>query len=154
MPMTLADEVFESLHGLMHQYRHLQYRALRGGAEELTHMEHKVLGFFSVHPGATQSDLVQHAGRDKAQVARLIKGLRDRGLLEGQPDEADRRSIRLTVTAEGAAAHEVARTQASQVNAQAVAGLEEGDCRQLLALLGRIRGNLDAVQPDTRTAVD
>jgi DNA-binding MarR family transcriptional regulator len=117
-------------------------------------MEHKVLGFFSVHPGATQSDLVQHAGRDKAQVARLIKGLRDRGLLEGQPDEADRRSIRLTVTAEGAAAHEVARTQASQVNAQAVAGLEEGDCRQLLALLGRIRGNLDAVQPDTRTAVD
>jgi hypothetical protein len=36
-------------------------------------MEGKVLGFFARHPGATQRDLAQHSGRDKAQLARLIK---------------------------------------------------------------------------------
>jgi hypothetical protein len=34
-------------------------------------MEGKVLGFFARHPGATQRDLAQHSGRDKAAVATL-----------------------------------------------------------------------------------
>ncbi len=37
------------------------------------------------------------------QLARLIKGLRDRGLLDGEADPSDRRNTRLTLTDAGQA---------------------------------------------------
>lgn len=142
MATSLAEDVFESIHSVMHRYRAQQYRELRDGPSDLTHMEHKVLGFFARHPEATQSDLVEHSGRDKAQLARLIRGLRDKGLLDGRADPADRRSIRLQLTPAGEAAHQALEVRGQGLAAVAVAGLSEEECRQLLALLGRIDSNL------------
>lgn len=146
MSTSLAEDVCDSIHSVMHLYRARQYRDLRDGPHDLTHMEHKVLGFFARHPQATQSDLVAHSGRDKAQLARLIRGLRDKGLLEGHADTEDRRSIRLQLTAAGEAVHQSLEARGQRLAGVAVAGLSEEECRQLLALLGRIRGNL---QPET-----
>lgn len=126
----------------MHQFRSQLFQALRQGQHELTHMESKVLGFYARRPGATQSDLVQHTGRDKAQLARLIKGLRERGLLQGQADAADRRNVRLQLTAEGQAIQRALRQQAKALEAQAVAGLAPEERTQLLALLRRVQDNL------------
>src|SRR4029079_13036663 len=120
---TPDDDVLELVHTVMHQYRSQQYRVLRDGPHDITHMDSKVLGYFSRHPGATQSDLAQHSGRDKAQLARLIKGLRERGLLEGVADENDRRNLRLSLTADGLAVQRALQQQAKRLNAQAVAGL-------------------------------
>jgi DNA-binding MarR family transcriptional regulator len=102
-PAGPTELVFEAIHDVMHLYRARQYRALRDAGHELTHMDAKVLGYFARHPGATQSDLAAHSGRDKAQLARLIRGLRDKGLLEARADDADRRSTRLDLTAQGRA---------------------------------------------------
>ena len=101
------DDVLELVHAVMHDYRSLQYRALRDGPHDITHMDSKVLAFFGRHPGATQSDLAQHSGRDKAQLARLIKGLREQGLLDGVADAADRRNLRLTLTVDVGGIEEV-----------------------------------------------
>jgi DNA-binding MarR family transcriptional regulator len=139
-----GDEVLELVHQVMHQFRSQLFQALRQGTHELTHMESKVLGFYARHPGATQSDLVQHTGRDKAQLARLIKGLRERRLLDAVPDEADRRNVRLTPTDEGLAIQRALQRQARQLEAQAVAGLAQEDKAQLLALLSRVHANLGA----------
>ena len=65
-------DVLELIHTVMHQVRSLQYRVLRDGPHDITHMDSKVLGFFGRHPGATQSEVAAHSGRDKAQLARLI----------------------------------------------------------------------------------
>ncbi len=138
------EDVLELIHTVMHQYRSRQYRFLRDGPHHITHMDGKVLGYFERHPGATQSDLAQHSGRDKAQLARLIKGLRDRGLLDGVPDEADRRNIRLSLTAAGAALQDDLQRQAAQLSAKAVMGLSAAERTQLLTLLQKVRGNLDA----------
>jgi DNA-binding MarR family transcriptional regulator len=138
------DDVLESVHALMHQYRSQQYRVLRDGPHALTHMESKVLGFFGRHAGATQSDLAQHSGRDKAQLARLIKGLRERGLLVVQADAADRRTVRLSLSADGQAVQKALQQQARVVSRAAVAGLTSAQHRQLLDLLQRVRANLDA----------
>ena len=138
------DDVLEAIHQLMHQYRAQQYRVLRDGPHGITHMESKVLGFFGRRPGATQSDLAQHSGRDKAQLARLIKGLRDRGLLDAQPDETDRRNLRLSLSADGQRVQAVLHEQARRLGQRAVAGLSPAEHRQLLALLQRVKGNLDA----------
>ncbi|GHC86951.1 hypothetical protein GCM10007320_33090 [Pseudorhodoferax aquiterrae] len=106
-------------------------------------MESKVLGFFARRPGATQSDLVQHTGRDKAQLARLIKGLRERGLLQGEADAADRRNVRLQPTAEGLAIQRALREQADALEKRAVEGLSEDEKARLIALLQRVQDNLD-----------
>lgn len=136
------DEVLELVHQVMHQFRSQLFQALRQGQHELTHMESKVLGFYARRPGATQSDLVQHTGRDKAQLARLIKGLRERGLLQGEADAADRRNVRLQLTAEGQSIQHALRHQARALETQAVQGLAEEEKRQLLALLRRVQDNL------------
>ena len=132
------------MHSVMHQYRALQYRFLRDGPHDITHMDGKVLGYFGRHPGATQSDLAQHTGRDKAQLARLIKGLRDQGLLQGDVDADDRRSVRLSLTADGLAVQKELRQQAKRLSQKAVEGLSDAEQHQLLALLERVRGNLGA----------
>lgn len=140
----MADEVFESIHAIMHFYRSRQYRALRDGGHELTHMETKALGYFARHPGATQSDLVAHTGRDKAQLARLIKGLRDRGFLEASTDAADRRSVRLQVTAAGQDVFRNLRRQGRHLSGVAVRGLGDAEREMLLTLLQRVRSNLES----------
>jgi DNA-binding MarR family transcriptional regulator len=137
-----GDEVLELVHTVMHQFRSQLFQALRQGAHELTHMESKVLGFFVRHPDATQSGLVQHTGRDKAQMARLIKSLRERGLLDAVPDEIDRRNLRLRATAAGLEVHQTLQQQARKLEALAVTGLTSHDKAQLLSMLGRVRTNL------------
>lgn len=139
-----GDEVLDLVHRVMHQVRSLQYQALRGGPQDITHMESKVLGFVGQHPGTTQSELAQHSGRDKAQLARLIKGLRERGLLDGVADEADRRHQRLTLSAAGHALLQQLQQQGRRVGAVALAGLSVAEQAQLQALLQRLKDNLDA----------
>ena len=138
------DDVLELVHTVMHQYRSQQYRVLRDGPHDITHMDSKVLGYFGRHPGATQSDLAQHSGRDKAQLARLVKGLRERGLLDGEADPADRRNVRLSLTAEGHAVQRALQQQAKRLSTKAVNGLDVAERRQLLELLQRVSANLDA----------
>jgi DNA-binding MarR family transcriptional regulator len=123
-PGRPADDVLETMHAIMHLYRSAQHRSLRDGPNDLAHMEVKALGFFARHPGATQSELVAHSGRDKAQVARQIRALRERGLLEAKEDEQDRR-----------------------LKEQALQGFTEQDKAALLDLLARVRANLRAM-PD------
>jgi len=61
----------------------------------------KVLSFFARHPGSTQMQLVQHSGRDKGHVARLVKDLTERGLLDrGEATAGQRRGLALTENGE------------------------------------------------------
>ena len=137
-----ADQVLELVHAVMHQVRASQFHAVRDGPHSITPMEVKVLAFFGRHPGATQSDLSQHSGRDKAQLARLIKGLRERGLLHGQADEDDRRNCRLALTDQGLAMQQAMAQQTRRLAAQAVAGMSLQERQQLSALLERVHHNL------------
>ena len=141
---TTADEVIETIHTVMHLFRARQFRALKDGAHELAHMEAKALGFFARHPGATQSDLVQHSGRDKGQIARLIGGLRERGLLDATPDEHDRRVQRLAVSSAGKAVQKALQAQSRKLSKDAVADLGDEECAQLLALLKKLESRLES----------
>jgi len=136
------DELMDLVHRVMHQYRSEQYQVLRGGPNDITHMESKVLGYVGRHPGATQSDLARDSGRDKAQLARLIKGLRERGLLTGEADEADRRNVRLALTSEGESVLRLLQQQTRRLASKAVAGIDAAERTQLVALLRRVSANL------------
>lgn len=138
-----SDDALEVMHAIVHLYRSQQMRGLRAGPHELAQMEVKVLRFFARQPGATQSDLVAHSGRDKAQVARLIKGLRDAGLLDATADERDRRSTRLALSTTGQAVFTDLQRQSGVLGAVALAGLAPAEQAQLMALLARVRANLE-----------
>lgn len=139
-----AGEVIEAMHAIMHLFRSARQRSLRDGAHELAHMEAKALGYFARHPGATQSDMVAHAGRDKAQVARLIRTLRERGLVDATVDEQDRRITRLALTPAGEAMHAALHQDDGRLAEAALAGIGEAERAALLALLDRVRINLAA----------
>ena len=140
--VSSENDALETMHATMHAYRALQYRFLRNGPHPITHMDGKVLGYFGQHPGATQRDFSEHSGRDKAQLARLVKGLRDQGLLRVEPDEADRRNVKLFLTDEGQAIRQELKQQSSRLSAKAVAGFSRLEREQLLGLLQRVRDNL------------
>ena len=106
-------------------------------------MEYKAMGFFARHPGATQGDLVTHSGRDKAQLARLLKGLRDKGLLDAEADADDRRITRLTLSAEGRRIFDSLHDLGVQAATTAMAGMNADQLAQLQALLLQIRQNLE-----------
>ncbi len=142
-PDDAPQEVFDSIHAVMHLFRAEQYRAFRDGPHPLTHMEGKLLGFFARRPDATLSDLVAHSGRDKGQLARLIKTLKDQGLLEASEAQTDKRSVRLRLTAEGRAIHQTLRRQSARLAKLAVKGLDAAECERLVALLARVKGNLE-----------
>ena len=144
MSNKTPPDVFEAIHTLMHQHRALQHRALRDSGQEVTPLESRVLGFFRRHPGATQSELAEHSGRDKAQLARLIKGLKDRGLLLAEADPQDGRQWRLRLSPEGQAIRRAVQQQARQIGQRALAGLNEKEQAQLLDLLSRLSDSLQA----------
>ena len=141
-----ALEVLERVHAIMHLYRSAQQRGLRAGPHDLAHMEIKVLGFFARRPGATQSDLAAHSGRDKAQLARLIRGLRDRGLLDATADETDKRSTRLALSNAGQEMFAALHRHDGALAEAALAGIADADRATLLDLLERVRANLEAGQ--------
>lgn len=139
------DDLLEVLHGLMHQ---LRARHLSSGDETdlaIGPMERKALKFFSHHPGSTQSELVNHSGRDKGQLARLIAGLKTRGLLQARPDEKDRRVIRLYPTEQAQALYQQVQRQRKALSAKALAGLTQAQKSQLLTLLQLVGRNLQAL---------
>ena len=137
------DEIFEAIHTIMHLFRSEQYRALRDGPYDLTHMEGKILAFLARNSSTTLSELVAHSGRDKSQLARLIKSLREQGLLQGQNDKEDRRSVRLTLTSEGRAIHQYLQHQVGRLSKVAVTGLGAEELCNLVTLLQKVRNNLE-----------
>lgn len=69
----------------------------------LAPLEAVALSFLQANPGCSQADFVQFLGRDKAQVARIVKPLIERALVVSIADGADRRLNRLWLTEEGKA---------------------------------------------------
>lgn len=140
-----AEDVFELVHSVMHLFRQGQYRDLDEGAGELTHMEGKVLAFFAKHPGSTLTELVACARKDKGQLARSIKTLKDQGLLRGSNDSTDRRSVRLEVTERGKHVHETAQERVRKLARSAVTGLSAHERGVLANLLRRVQRRLEAL---------
>ncbi|MDR3434943.1 MAG: MarR family transcriptional regulator [Rouxiella aceris] len=139
------DDVMWLMHMIMHRYRARQFEQLRDGPYNITHMDGKVLAYLGRNPGASQGDLARFMERDKAQMARLIKGLRDKDLLTSEPDADDRRIVRLTLTARGAGIKTEMQQQGKHLSQLALNGLNVEEQQQLLALVRRVYDNFEQV---------
>lgn len=142
-PGALPEEIFEAIHALMHLFRAEQYRHFRDGPHQLTHMEGRTLGFIARHPGATPKDLMEHSGRDKGQLARLLKTLKDQKLVVEQANPSDKRSVRLSLSRKGADIHKHLQNQVKRLAKVAVKELTIKEQETLAALLHKVKANLE-----------
>lgn len=133
------------MHDLMHTYRSHMVRAMASVHPELTLNEVRALSFVGRHPGATQKELVQHSGADKAQVARMVGMLEDKGWLERVPNAEDKRSRCLALSEQGQAVFKAMRASRQAVSATLLKNCDAQTQAQLLALLEQVRSDLEAV---------
>ena len=136
------DDVYEQLHDLMHAIRAQLRDVASTDLDGLPAMAARALAFVARHPGSTPSDMVEHSGRDKAQIARLIKQLEDERYVARAPDPRDGRSYTLTLTERGRAVQKKMDAHKRRVLAAMLDGVSEAERAQLIALLHRLRGNL------------
>lgn len=137
-------DLLEALQSVMHAARARHHQALRDAGLGLTPLEARLLGFFARRPGATLTELAEHTGRDKGQLARLVQALRDRGLLLAEADARDGRVTRLSLSPEARAMHETVLRQRRREAEAAASGLSAAERETLLDLLARLRANLEA----------
>ncbi|MDZ7890720.1 MAG: MarR family transcriptional regulator [Rhodoferax sp.] len=98
-------------------------------------------------PGATQQQLVQSMGRDKGQMARLIRELEDRQLLVRTPDERDRRVWRLSLTPEGEQKSAWFLALEATLAEDLFGALGEAEAASLFAVLQTVQARMDGWEP-------
>jgi DNA-binding MarR family transcriptional regulator len=110
----------------------------------LAPMEAQALAFLQRNPGCTQADFVQYIGRDKAQVARLVKPLIERALVVSLPDEQDRRLNRLWLTEAGQELQRRAARIRAGLAEKMLGGFDPGKRARLARMLERMGQQLGA----------
>ena len=133
--------LLDRMHSLMHELKHHMHEAMSAEGNGLGMMEARCLHYFAHHRDATQSDLVQHSGRDKAQIARIVKSLIERGLLLGRPNPADRRSQVMSVSANGEALQRKMAGHRAAFEERLMKGFSRAERDTLNALMERLQVN-------------
>jgi DNA-binding MarR family transcriptional regulator len=103
-------------------------------------MAWKVLAFYARHPGWTQMQLAEHSGRDKGQVARLVKQLCERGLLHRGDGTGGSRGLALTE--HGQVVYHRLQRQRAQLANKLTSALSPPEQMQLTRLLEKIKAPL------------
>lgn len=131
-------EILDLINVAVHQATARMQRSLRESDIGLAAMEARTLRFIARHAGCTQNDIVQASGRDKAQIARIIKTLLGHQYIHRLPDEPGEKRQRLALTKAGEAPHARAEKLRSHVARDLLKGLDATERAQLLEVLQRL----------------
>ena len=135
MSSSLAADVFEVLHDLLHLFRARLLQSLERIQPGLTFNEFRILMHAGRHPGITQKELVEHSHTDKAQMARMLTQLQDKGWLERSASEADKRVRCLQLSAQGLQLFAQLKNQREQIAAELLRDFPVEQQTQLRELL-------------------
>ena len=142
-PSPAKSEVLERLHSLVTCFHRHMHEAVRDDGDGLALMEARALNFLARHEGSSQRELVLHAGRDKAQIARIVKTLHERGLLDSAPDPQDGRCQRLRLTPEGHTMHRRMQQHRMRFEQALTRGFDAAELAALQAQLERMQANVE-----------
>lgn len=143
METNLALRTFENIHSLLHLYRSQLHNAMKLMHKDLSHMECKALAYFAHNGGASQTDLVAFMQRDKAQLNRIIKILKEQGLLSEVKDPKDKRRSCLYVTEEGQSVYQTLSATRQQICDNLIVGLTVEELDTLDVLMNKLKTNLE-----------
>lgn len=101
MSLHVSVEIFDALHELLRIFRARMRQNLESVGPDLTFGELRVLMYVGEHPDCAQKALVEHSHADKAQMARLLAQLQDKGWLTRSESIEDRRVRQLRLSTQG-----------------------------------------------------
>jgi DNA-binding MarR family transcriptional regulator len=113
--------------------------------------EWRTMVVLASHPGVAARDVAEATGLDKMSVSRAIASLERQGRLQREPDPADARSSRLTLSAAGQALYRTIGTLAAQREAQLFAGISAAERAAMGATIDRLiaaLGEVSASEPE------
>lgn len=140
--MNNQKEIQNLLFSLMFDLKSALTKAMKGNHFDLAPMHQKVLAYFCHFPGATQQELVEQSGRDKAQITRLLKELEIKGFISRQKDKTDKRSFRVHLTEKGNDAFVELKQHEDVIMRKLLAGFTENELAELEISLKKMRKNL------------
>lgn len=95
------DAIVQLLGAIARQFHGELRQASEGDSLKATPFQHEILAYIGRHPGTGVMGLSELAGRDKAQVTRIVGELEALGLITRERSTADRRATRLNLTNRG-----------------------------------------------------
>ena len=105
----------------------------------LSGSEWRVLAAVTAAGSPTQVELGEATGMDKMTISRAVAGLAARRLVTRARDSGDRRTLRLSPTAEGRRIHDIVAPQALAVEARLLDALSADEAKALRDALARLR---------------
>lgn len=147
MSSSIAADVFEVLHDLLHLFRARLLESLEAVQPGLTFNEFRILMHTGRHPGITQKELVEHSHTDKAQMARTLAQLQDKGWLERSASEADKRVRCLQLSAQGQQLFDQLRHRREQIATELLSDFPEAQQGLLHELLLQAKDSAQATRP-------
>ena len=101
----------------------------------ITSSEYPVIFKLSCGDGITQDEIVNDLGIDKGAVARIIKSLIDKGLIEKNKDEVDKRCNRVFLTEKGKQTIEPIKKSIEKWNGIVTKNMSDKEEKELKRLL-------------------
>jgi MarR family transcriptional regulator for hemolysin len=108
----------------------------------ITIQQWRVLAVLDHAPGCTMGELADFTSVDRTTLTRTLDGMEGAGLVARQVSSADRRSLRLHLTAKGRAAFARVLPIALEQNERAVAGFAPAELERFRQDLRRVYENL------------
>lgn len=133
----------ELLFSVLESYKKCLQQLFKAHAIPLSPLDARVLKLIALQQINTPQALAETSGRDKAQVTRLLNDLDSRGLLQKTPHLHDKRSVCLSVTAEGQAWLERIAELDAVAHHQMFSMLDDRQQQQLGSLLQLVCAGLE-----------
>lgn len=142
---SVSVEIFEVLHELLHRFRARMRQSMESVHPSLTFNEVRILMHTGRRPGITQKDLVEHSHTDKAQMARMLAQLQEKGWLERSASAADKRVRCLQLSPAGEQLFVQLKAQREQVATQLLKDFPTSQKDELLQLLKQALASTSAM---------
>ena len=138
-PSSESVDILDTLHELVYLLRTGMRRTVEATHPQLSFNDMRILIHVGRRPGMAQRDLVEHSHVDKAQMARALNQLQERGWLTRSPDASDRRVRCLYLSETGQQIYVQLRTLREQQAEQVLQGCSAEERVQLLGWLQQFR---------------
>ena len=141
------DVIVEHLSAISRRFRSELRQVCAGVSGTTTPVQREILGYVGRHPGIGIMGLADLAGRDKAQMTRIISELEDLDLVIRERSDTDRRATRLRLSESGEALFHLVLERRRGLAAAMLRSLQPDERDALRAMLVKMRAGLaDAEQ--------
>lgn len=113
-----------------------------GRTHRLSLTEWRVVIVLASHPGTTAQDVAWHTGLDKMSVSRALAGLARQGRIVRRDDPADKRRVRLSLSAAGERLYERVGIGGKARETELFAALDATEQKRLARIIDKLVAGL------------